>query len=216
MNSNPRESQALNNQRPSVHSYGYNPVPTLQERIHSVFSTPLPHNPCSYQDSLFTDLLEVRITLPSVSYLRANQGRHFGSVPPEILRTYTHRAITETDHHHAAVAFPPDIHPRESAWWMVGDVLRVVGDSLDSEVTSWWESASMSARGSRSSQASSTGRSAPYSICSSDRFSLSFRTLNDGDGVVEEATTRHSTLDRLGRGPGQGSSNGASSLACEL
>ncbi|KAI0448470.1 hypothetical protein F5B21DRAFT_497460 [Xylaria acuta] len=215
MSSNPRKSRATNNQRP-VHSYGLAPVPTLQDHIHAIFFTPPPRDSRPYQHSLSADLLEIRIVLPSVSYLRANEGQHFGSVPLDILKAYTDRAITDRSHHRAAFASPADINPRVSAWWMAGDILRTVGNSLDNEVIAWWDSAPMLARGSCYSQTSSTIQSAPYSVCSSDRFSLSFRTFNDGDIGLEEVTTRYSVSDWLAQGSNQRSSKEASSPTCEL
>ncbi|RWA02992.1 hypothetical protein EKO27_g12112, partial [Xylaria grammica] len=86
------------------------PISTLADLLHahlspspssSAANVPTsPHHP--YATNRSADLLEIRLTLPSTSYLRdgsrpgrgRGRGANFNSVPPDIMETYISRATS--------------------------------------------------------------------------------------------------------------------------
>ncbi|KAI1747764.1 hypothetical protein F4782DRAFT_414030 [Xylaria castorea] len=157
---------------------GLDPMQPLEDHLHALlFPLPrrLPADVLSpFHHGPSTNLLEIQVVLPSVSYLRLDNGTYFGSVPRDVLESYASRAIADAESNSAILTSPPS--PHRSAWWMAGDVLRLIGDSLDHEVIRWWETAR---RDDNPPQPPSTnGQATPFGVFSSDRFSLAFRTLD--------------------------------------
>ncbi|KAI0448856.1 hypothetical protein F5B21DRAFT_87775 [Xylaria acuta] len=162
-----------------IHLDGFDPMQTLENRLDALLFPLPPHHsppnvPSPFYHGLSANLLEIRVVLPSVSYLRFDSGTYLGSVPRDILESYTSRAIADAQNHSAILTSP--LSPNRSAWWMAGDVLRLIGDSLDRKVIGWWETARTD---DYSPQPPLTnGQSPPFCLFSSDRFSLVFRTLD--------------------------------------
>ncbi|KAI0411083.1 hypothetical protein F5X98DRAFT_381111 [Xylaria grammica] len=178
------------------------PISTLADLLHahlspspssSAANVPTsPHHPHATDRS--ADLLEIRLTLPSTSYLRdgirnrqgrgRGRGAGFSSVPPDIMETYICRATSDRRTRGAAAsAADPDASP----WWMAGCVLRHVGDAVEGVVRGWWEEDHGGGGCSPAQAPGSSGSSGPrVAVFASDRFKLEFRVLDRGAAGLDD------------------------------
>ncbi|RWA11127.1 hypothetical protein EKO27_g3951, partial [Xylaria grammica] len=146
-------------------------IPSIADHIHTLFLPP-PSSSSSSSSTVLSHrhapdlaldpsayLLEIRVVVPSVSYLRDGPGANLASVPADLRNEYVRRGGSDRRDHGALFASSSSssssslrsgvgvgsssssstiAHPDKSAWWMAGSVLRLVGDAVEREVVGWW------------------------------------------------------------------------------